>query len=402
VTASASSQGGLATARISPGEVTDALPEWIALFERSGSRNPFAHPVWLTTWAHHFATEEDLHLIAVRQGEELVGLAPFYRHRGWFGGRHPVRFLRLLGSGRETGLTELSQVLIRPGLERRVLRAVMHHVLRDEAEWDLIELTLPPEQGWFEPDWLPEDGGRAFFIHKDTAPCVVMPLDADWHTLRSGLKRNVKESLRRGVNRLERDGHSWSVPTPSSPTEVQSALTDLLRLHSARARMDSSVLHANRFASPTDTMLLFDLGYRLGQSGHVSPRILTVDGIPAAGLLMLRANDGVFLSFSGLEPRWWDYSPQTILVEHCLHEAALSGAVFANLSVGPDRSKLRWSERLELYNSFMIVGDRPRAALAFGAYWQLRPAAGVHRDSTGAPASLVAALRYLRPGRRTD
>ena len=65
-----------------PDELDALLPEWTALYEASGSRNPFADPRWLTVWARHYAGDAKLETIVARDRGELVGVAPFYRGSG--------------------------------------------------------------------------------------------------------------------------------------------------------------------------------------------------------------------------------------------------------------------------------------------------------------------------------
>lgn len=79
-----------ATSRCGPTTVTvlddrDALDElrsqWDALWASSPSATPYNHRLWVTTWLDHFAGDDQLHVVAIRDGDELVGLAPFVETR---------------------------------------------------------------------------------------------------------------------------------------------------------------------------------------------------------------------------------------------------------------------------------------------------------------------------------
>ena len=63
-------------------ELESIRPEWHELYTVGAGENPFASPDWLIPWAQHFVPEQDLAVLAVRRGDMLVGLAPWYVKRG--------------------------------------------------------------------------------------------------------------------------------------------------------------------------------------------------------------------------------------------------------------------------------------------------------------------------------
>lgn len=374
----------------SPSLVRDAaalealLPEWTALFYSARAQNPFAHPLWLTTWARHFITPAHLYVVTVRDDDgALLGVAPFYRLR-YTPRRGPdIIALHLLGTGRHVHLTELPQILTKPGEERPVLRAMMQCLGQRAEEWDWAEVALSPEQGWFEPQWLPREGPGegSFVLHKGTRPCVVLPLPSSWDELRAGMKRNIKESIRRGNNSLAREGHSWEVVAPRESAAVVGVLDEIVALHRARSEVKGKVRHPDYFADPADRAFLHDVARRMAAPGHLTPCVLRVDGQTAAGRLLLHANGVTFFSFSGFDPAWWPYNVATTLMAECLRRAIERGDTLANLSPGADVAKLRWSEQLQLHQEFIMVGPRRRSRLAFGLFWQLRAADLIRRES---------------------
>lgn len=189
------------------------LPEWLRLFYACRAPNPFAHPLWLLAWARHFTAPSQLFLVALRAPSgALVGVAPFYQRAQRLAPGLTVRRLQLLGAGRHVHLTELPQVLLAPGHARTGLRDLLRYLAAHDRAWDCVELTLAPDQGWFEREWLPRAGPGAgsALLHKATRPCVVVPLPASVEEWQAGLKRNVKESIRRGANRLARGGTAWA------------------------------------------------------------------------------------------------------------------------------------------------------------------------------------------------
>jgi CelD/BcsL family acetyltransferase involved in cellulose biosynthesis len=344
-------------------ELDAVLPEWTALYEASGSRNPFADPRWLTVWARHYAGGAALETIVVRDRGGLAGVAPFYR-----GGGRLERW-RMLGSVDRRQLNELPQVVVRADCTRDALRAVFHELVRRGSDYDWIDFVLAPEQGWTQPEWFDLDGSSCFSVHRGTRPCVVLPLPGTWDALRAGLKRNVKESIRRSTNRLKRDGHTFELTDEyESVDALRTALAELRRLHAARAKIEGTIAHPDYFAGGANVDFLDDVAERTFGAGLVRPALLEVDGEVVAARLVLRGNGALFFSISGFDPAWWDYGPLTLLDAESLRTAIERGDTHANLSIGPDTSKLRWSERLELHQDFVLVGNRPRARRLFSAW----------------------------------
>jgi CelD/BcsL family acetyltransferase involved in cellulose biosynthesis len=353
------------------------LPEWIRLFYTSGTTNPFSHPLWVLAWAQHFLAPHELHAVILRTpGGALVGVAPFYKRQQRVAPGVTLRRLQLLGAGQHVQLTELPQPLFAPGHARTGLRDLMHYVSADDDAWDWAELTLAPDQGWFEPEWVPQAGpgaGSALF-HRATRVCVVLPLPTtveEWH---AGLKRNVKESMRSGVNRLARTGHRWTLVTPGDAATLGPAIDDLVALHRARATMQGTVQHPDYLQDPTDRAFLHTVASDLFHAGHLSICFLEVGGSRVAGRLLLHANGATFFSVSGVDPAWRAYSVGTILQAECLRQAIARGDLLANLSIGPDVAKLRWSEHLHFYHDVTLVRPHRRSRRLLAVLWHGRSA----------------------------
>lgn len=344
--------------------------EWTELYRRSATPNPFAHPAWVTAWLDHYSGEEELYVVTLRSGSRLVGLAPFCRSRAVSGGIG----LRLAGAAPREKLTEIPEILIAGHPARKVLRVLVRFLLVDRvADWDWAELKLGPRQGWFESDWLPREAEArgARFTQTSSAAFVVVDLPADWSEFRSGLKRNVKEAIRRSANRLA-CVEDWDLVEPAGKAELEAALDSLVRLHALRSAVTDKERHPQYLASESEESFLRRASGRMFDAGAATLPRLRIGGEDAATRLVLRGNRSLFFSVSGLDPRFWDYGPGTMLMRETLRAAVARGDTSANLSMHPDESKLRWSERLEVHHTFLLVAPRRRARLAGAADMLLR------------------------------
>lgn len=100
--------------------------EWTQLFEsQTGVANPFTAPEWVEAWYRHFTDRAHRHLLVVRRGETLIGVAPFYRDPVKIGKVTIGVKLRLTGAGQGGSLAELPQVLAHPDHAREVIRVIV-------------------------------------------------------------------------------------------------------------------------------------------------------------------------------------------------------------------------------------------------------------------------------------
>lgn len=358
----------------SDSELQGIESEWLELFERSRTRNPFAHPTWVSSWLRHFVADDQQRLVVTaRSAGELVGVAPFYLRQYRIG---PIRArcLQLAGGSptQDDPLTEMSEILVAHDRRRATLRALIENLILEHADrCDWIGLTMPPEQGWFDDEWVPDAWKRrgAFMLHKGIRPFVLLPLPASWEEL--ALKRNLKEAIRRSKNRLAAlDGSSEIVIAEGA--DVADAALQVQSLHRRRAALAGHLPHDDYFEDDAFATFARDAPAGLAATGHAAVALCMLDSNPIAGRVILRAHGCAFLSFSGVDPEHWHLGAPTALIVASIRQAISRGDDALNFSVNPDPAKLRWSDRLEIHNEFLVVAPSRQARAKLALYWQVR------------------------------
>lgn len=358
----------------------DLVPAWSALHDRSATANPFTHPSWALAWARHFVAQDELFVLCVRRGGELIGVAPFFWQPGR-AGRAVFRSLRLLGNGPCAQFTEIPGVLTDAEEHRTVLRAVVSSLQHDAPRWDWVKLTLGPGQGWFEPQWLVRgtDRFQPFYLPHATRACVVLDLPGSWEQFLAERKKNVRESIRRSVNRLTKRIGEWSVDPVDGREELAVALDHIVSLHEARSRLTAKPNHPTMFGQPAASSFYRDAVTAMVAGGQAEVSVLRCKGEIAAGLVALRSGPQVYVSVTGADPEYWEFGPGTILIAEQARRAIGWGARAVNLSAGPNQSKLRWSERLEFNHDFVVVGAGAASRVRIAAYSPLSALAALRR-----------------------
>jgi CelD/BcsL family acetyltransferase involved in cellulose biosynthesis len=341
----------------------DRRAEWQRLFEsQQGLANPFSSPVWVCEWLAQYVPVQDQRVLWIAESDRLVGVAPMYVQQVG-AGRLPVgRRLTMVGGGRTTPL-ELPQLLTAPGYARAVSRAVITHTLTQNATW--AELSLGRDQGWFPVGtYRNEDMVVTFKRQQRSRACVVLELADTWEATRAGLRRNIKESLRRARNRLAKDGRPWKVHQRTG-TDLDTATVDrLLGLHSARSSYDGSwSRHHDAFANDTTAELMRRVLPLLGAQQEATVLELELADQVVAAQLVLHAPGTIYFHSSGFVPDVWELSPVTFLQGEAIQAAITRGDRWVNFSPGPNEAKLRWSDILHVVDDF-AYGSGGRGALS--------------------------------------
>ncbi len=143
----------------------ELLSAWAALHGISPHATPFGSAAWAEAWWPHFARGGEPFIIVVRDGDEIVGLAPLVRRR-----RGPLRVLE--GIGIEPG--DYWDVLAAPDRREEVAGVVVAELMRRAGEWDAWLLRCPPVDSPLEAA-LDRDGLRAVHWPRIAAPAIDLP-----------------------------------------------------------------------------------------------------------------------------------------------------------------------------------------------------------------------------------
>lgn len=364
------------------------VAEWSTLFAAQPSpSNPFLAMPWVRAWYHAYVPEEERrHLLWVRDERtgELLGIAPMHLQTTALGPVVLASRLMPVGAGLTSTPLELPGVLAATTHIRDVSRALTSQ--QTVGHWR--ELPLADSQGWFDPDWAGFGTGRkvAFVEQQRAYACVVLPLSSTWDATRSGLKRNVKESIRRSTNRLKKSGRPFRVDRLGEGIDAV-AINRLLDLHRARSATDrSSQRHHDAFADESSRQLLHAVLPELGALGLASIFELSLDSEVIASQLVLHSPGTSYVHSSGFDAAHWSLGPITFLHSQLIQHAIDRGDTWVNFSPGPSVSKLRWSHALHVVNSF-AYGSGPRSlSLRFALYQAARAFRNRPIVSTATPA----------------
>jgi CelD/BcsL family acetyltransferase involved in cellulose biosynthesis len=339
-------------------------PDYRQLYRTTGNTLPFATQEWHLAWCEHLLsrtprTSQQPRFCVLRNGAgTCVGIVPLVLTQRRLG---PLTVGALGLVGADPALTELRNPLIEPGYERAAVRALQER-LAGIGGWDWMQWSgiSPPLAAALaleaEPQWY------------QTLDAYVLDLPGSWSAFRSGLRRNVRESLRHCYNSLRRDGHNFELVVAREPLEVRWALYRFLQLHTLRSQMAWGPRHPARFTAQSLRAFLYGVCERLAARDAVRVFQLRIGSAIVASRIGFIVGDSLYLYYSGFDPAWARYSVMTTTVAEVLRYAIAAGLRSVNLSLTGEQSKLRWHPRRIDFRSALVARPALRSRLACGVY----------------------------------
>ena len=348
------------------------VPEWQALDESLSPRTPFSAPDYCLTWWRHFSRgslsiRDRMQVYALRDSDgALVAVAPMMLTQRPSVG--PIRTRELQFFGADSYMTELRGPICQAERAKEVAQALERHLATVDRRWDWIQWRGLRETGDVS-DWLRDK------VHRGELTELIdhyIVLPASWDALRSGLPRNIKESLRKCYNSLARDGHAFEVRVVEAPADSDAAVRRFFELHNTRAEKTGTIDHIDVFASDTAQQFLLDYAHQMATKGSLRLFQLVMGDAVVATRIGFLLGDELYLYYSGYDVAWARYSVMTTLVAEALKWAIDQDLRIVNLSTGTDVSKSRWRPDQITYAGGFQVSRTPWARLAFNSIQYMR------------------------------
>jgi CelD/BcsL family acetyltransferase involved in cellulose biosynthesis len=270
-------------------------PEWNALLRTSAADTPFLTYEWQKTWNDCLCScEGEVHLLTVRDGGALLGIAPLFVLTAPDQDGQPRRLLRLIGSVDASDYLDLIAVR---GREREVFTAMLD-ALEQSDTWDAIDLWNVPEASPTRsllPELIAARGWT--LLDEKQVVCPIIQLPAVFDDYVQDLNKKERHELRRKIRRAEAtEGVTWYAITGQDQShDLDEAAESFIALM-MKSRSDKSDFM-------TDDMRRFfhQMIQATHAGGFLHLAFLEVDGVKAATYLSFDYNRKRLVFNSGLE-----------------------------------------------------------------------------------------------------
>lgn len=314
-------------------------PEWRAVWRSDPAATPFQGPDWLLPWTKWLWGGGRLRVVAVRDGCDLVAVAPFFL---WgYGGRPEIIRVSFLGAG----ITDHLGMIAAPARELEAARVVLEYLAATSGEWHVCDLQeLHPRSPLLRCD-VPRG------LAAQDGPCGVCPVVALPRSnaeLLAGLDAKFRRNLRVAENRLAREGAQYERVRCE---DVESGVRQLIRLHEARwqERRETGML-----AGAALQKFHLEAAPRLAREGLVRMYALRIGGAVIAVQYNLWRDGRVYAYLSGFDPAHQRNSPGAALLAHSIRCAIEEGATRFDFLRNREEFKYEWGAR-DRVNRKLIV-----------------------------------------------
>jgi len=315
-------------------ERLDALAsEWDALADACAL--PQMSPAWVLAWWRHVAPERAVpRTVVVRDGDALVGLAPFYAEPG-AGGRVDYRLPGIEIAGRLAPLALADR-------EWEVAEAVARTLAGATPRPDALRFEgTPLDAHWLtalRAEWPGALRPPLRLTQVEGNPLMSLE-EGSFDAWLAGRSSNFRGQMRRLRRRFAEAGGVSRLATSATLGADTAALT---RLHAMRwdGKGHSNLVDlSDRF-----TAFVVELGERLLASGRFALRILELDGEPICAQLFVAAGGTFLFVNGGWDERHASLRPSLVCLLDAVEDVFERGAQRFDLGLGVQSYKLRFAD----------------------------------------------------------
>ncbi len=323
-------------------------PEWDALLTRSAANAITLTYDWLSTWWEVFGGDRELNILTVRDGQELVGIAPLLKRTVQHFGVLAFRRLEFVASGEDEAdeiCSEYLDFILERGRETEVLGIMIQYLTDQDSDWDEIVLTdvlegspsLPILKG------LCETNSLGWSILRSQV-CISLPLPDTW----DGFLKGISSSYR---HRIIKDGRAAAAGNAEfividKLVDFPAGFDALVRLHQSRW-LEKGL--PGVFASEKFTRFHRLLAPKLLPKGRLRLFLLKMDGEELAALYDFVYDKKVLYYQSGLKPAGTAvHSPGILIRSYAMDLAIKEGLTECDFMKGdPAGYKSGWRGELK-------------------------------------------------------
>jgi hypothetical protein len=289
--------------------------EWERILPSCSTNTVFVTPWWQKVWWNNFSADNELHILSIRDGDELIGIASLMISDG------------TLTFAGDKELFDYLDFLVPKGNEARFYGTLFDHIMG--MDWQSIDLpSLPHNSPTLEyvPRLAKEKGLEVDIEEEETTPVAYLP--ESWDEYLAGLRKKDRHELRRKIRRLE----AADSPRQYSCNDPD-CMQDFFRLlRASRADKDA-------FLTPEREKFFLDIAEELSSRDQFKLYFLEVNGERVAGCICFDYGESYLLYNSGYDPAYSQLSVGLLNKALSLQTAIEEGRQSFNFLKGNERYK---------------------------------------------------------------
>lgn len=324
-------------------DFTALKPHWNALLRVSAADCPFLTWEWLHTWWMHLNGSARLQLFAVREGEQLVAIAPFLLARDRLGLFPQLEFLGTGFAG-----SDYLDVIVRRGRERESLQAIARLAASKRLSFHLDHLP-PASIASGLADVLRDAGWTSRATTAGICPFFRLT-EQSFESYLGTLGASHRANFRRRYRALHR------LPARFVQAECEEErrhiLQTLITLHNRRWEKRGG---STAFATPALRTFHDEFTRQALEAGWLRLFVLRIGDRSAAAMYCLAYNDRFYFYQGAFDEHFSQYSVGLVMMGLSIRTAIQEGALEFDMLYGDETYKSLWASearalgRLDLF-----------------------------------------------------
>jgi CelD/BcsL family acetyltransferase involved in cellulose biosynthesis len=317
--------------------------EWNPLLRNSISDTIFLTWEYQSTWWEHLG-EGELYLIAVRDGDQLSGIAPLYLTLTDDG----LNELSIVGC---RDVSDYLDLVVASGQEEEVYSALLGWLESDEAPaWDLADLCNIPAASPTHSLLAEMAEARGYQVQTEVEDvCPIIHLPSSWEEYLNSLDGKQRREIRRKIRKAERGAQiNWYIV--GEERDLAAEMEAFIELH------EKSDVDKDEFMDTQMRGFFHAAAQVLHEAGWLRLAFIEINGDKAATMLNFDYQDSILVYNSGYDPREYAWlSPGIVLLAYCIQRAIELGRAKFDFLRGDEEYKYRFgAQPTEVYR--LLIG----------------------------------------------
>lgn len=320
--------------------------EWNNLLRKSGANTLFLTWEWQRTWWDWFGEESELCIVSVRDGGELVGLAPLFCPSV---SENP-RTLQIVGGIEVSDYLDL--LVVADHREPNVYGAIWQALMDDMPfSWHVLDLhNVPASSPTLQTlPAIASTAGEFQLTSEIEEICPVITLPSTWDQYLSLLSKKQRHEIRRKLRKASREAAvSWYYA--EDPDSLDHEVDDFISLHR------KSGAHKKAFMGQGMQGFFHDVAHAAFDANWLRLAFLVVNDVKVASMFCFDFNDTYLVYNSGYDPNLYSsLSTGIVLLAYCIRDAVDSGRRVFDFLRGEEEYKYRFGGvRTEIHNLRLV------------------------------------------------
>jgi len=356
----------LAIEEITSGTELIALQaDWDNLLKRTGERSPFLTHEWFRSCFAAYSHGKDVFTLAVRDGSNLIGIAPLWRQQHVFR-KIPIRKIGFVSCPD----TQVADFIVEDSRRSEVLMAFLEYMFhKRKGAWDMLTLEQwPAESINYQTLQTILLGRRKRFFTGISSVTPYIPIKGEWEPFLQTLSVRFRKTHRNITNRMEKLNNLETQCFRQDPTG--SVFKDVVSVSEKSWKQEEGIAVTSR----EETSRFFEaLTDAAGPKGLLRIWILKVDGTPIAMEYDLEVLGKVYALRADYDETYKEYSPGAYLEYQIVKSLFKEGYEEYNTGPGLNTYKLHWTEQSRVNMTLYVCNDNLKGWTIWGLQEKLIP-----------------------------